>query len=460
MDSSEKVYFDNNGTTIPPPIVQKRIMQTLTLGNASSSYHTAKRADAIIEACRSTVRQLCQLTIKDYEIIFTSGATESNVTIIYMTTLAYRYKMKVKPHVLTSNVEHKSIIETCENLRLLGLIEFNMVKADKYGIIDPKLVEEGIYDNTCLISIMHANNETGAVNDIKSIGEIAHKHQIPFHTDVVQTFGKVPIKPNKVNVDAFSASFHKLYGPIGVGLLVIKKSLLNGYEIKPLMPGSQNGGYRGGTSNTAGIAGSLTAMRWCFKNRAEKNKRLLMLSNTLIDELKKTLTFVEYGKEHMEVNMQVSETKIKIKKSISESLETPEMPDDEFGILGGGRLRPIQLILLGPPMGSGYRLPNTVLIAVIKNTGKQFCNIELKTELDKHGFIVSIGSACNTSSSSPSHIMYAIAAAKIVRCGVIRISFGDTNTLEEVRNFAREMLNCIKKQCTISEWNNSTISNL
>ena len=270
------------------------------------------------------------------------------------------------------------------------------------------MIESKIKNNTALISIMHANNELGTINDVKRIGQIAHSRNIPFHTDAVQTFGKYKPNMKKNNIDALSMSFHKLYGPMGVGMIIINNEFIQGYGLCSIISGSQQYSLRGGTENVPGIAGSLAALIDNFKNRKKKNQKLLTLKKHICDTLGGSIPFGEY-----------------------KTYFSKPPKRNEFVILGAKK-----------------SLPNTLLLSFAKNIGPPFCNSKLKKFLNQNNIIVSIGSACSTRSTKASHVLEAIKAPAVIKRGVIRISLSDKSTKKEINTFCKYLIRGISSQCS------------
>jgi len=236
------------------------------------------------------------------------------------------------------------------------------------------------------------------------------------HSDCVQIFGKYKINIKRDNIDALSASAHKFYGPKGVGLLIVANTLIDGYGLTGEINGSQQKGLRGGTENVAGIASMLVALKHSFTRRKDKNEKLYKMRLRVLERLAKHFEFNEFA--NYVYNDQDQEKK------------------------------DLELVSLGPPEDKrGFILPNTVLLSICKNRGRPFCNVDLKRYLDKRGYVVSVGSACSTSSAKASHVLNSIGATPVIKRGVIRISFGDQNTMNEVNKFASELVKAIKSQC-------------
>jgi cysteine desulfurase len=269
---------------------------------------------------------------------------------------------------------------------------------------------------------MAANNELGCINDIHKIGAVAHDHKIPFHTDAVQLFGKYKIPLIKNSIDALSMSFHKLYGPMGLGMLIISNELIDGYGLQGQISGTQQKTLRGGTENVPAIAAAIACTRHTFTARDTKNKKMYLLKKQVVYEMEKFLPQGDY-KAYFE----------------------KKKPDrNEF-------------VILGPRANSSYKtpnvLPNTLLLTFAKNVHVggylPFCNVSLKKCLDRKNIIVSVGSACSTSSEKASHVLYAIKTPEILRQGVVRVSLSDNTTSAEVGAFVRGLKDCIKKQMSL-----------
>ena len=415
------IYFDNNGTTVMSPQAVKVLTKWAVCYNASTDSKVAKPSKQILEKAINIILNHCNVNTATHKAIFTSGATESNNYIIRACVKSYISKIKksetpnILPHIIISAIEHSSIIECVNDLKDRGEIDLTIVNPTIYGNILPQDIEKEIKVNTCLICVMYANNELPIINNIKAIGEIAHKYKIPLHSDCVQIFGKIKLDINNLNIDSLSASFHKFYGPKGIGLLIISNELINGYELKAEISGSQQYNLRGGTENISGIASGITALQNAFINRKKKNEHLYKLRLYCLSKLKSIYNFGD------------------IKDYIYN-------PDNK-------RLN-LEIVNLGPPESKKeFILPNTILLSICKNKGIPFCNIEFKKDLDLKNCVVSIGSACLTNSDKASHVLTAIGATPVMKRGTIRISFGDNNTLKEINKFIEAFKQCVIKQC-------------
>ena len=416
------IYLDNNGTTKLCKEGKAAMMKWLeSRANPSSDSIIAKKSKDLMVCASKYMKKHCGVPYDKYTVIFTSGASESNCLILLSVIDAYKRHTGKKPHIITSATEHKSIIQCCNNMKDNGKANITYIEPNAYGCISPDLINKAITSNTALISIMAANNELGCINDIKKIGEIAHAHKIPYHTDAVQIFGKYKIQMAKNNIDALSMSFHKLYGPMGLGMLVISNDLINGYGLKGQISGSQQNELRGGTENVPAIAAAIASVKHTFTSRDSKNKKMYSQKKRILNELEKAIPLGTY-KNYFE---------------------------------GKGPNRN-EFLVIGPQCNGNYKnpnvLPNTILLSFVKNVQfegeeyKPFCNVDLKKCLNRKNIIVAVGSACSTSSKKASHVLYSIKAPEKIRQGVIRISLSDDTTNKELEIFTKELISCVKKQ--------------
>ncbi|MHB2029748.1 MAG: cysteine desulfurase family protein [Acidimicrobiales bacterium] len=398
------IYLDCSSTTIMPPNVLAEMIKWTNQGNPSSSYASATRIKKMFHAFRAQIYNICNINPEDYAIIFTSCASESNTFVLNSIIDAYTLNFHTIPHIITSSIEHKCILSLCEYLVATNKAQITFIDPVPSGHIEPAHIIPHIRPNTCMISIIHGNNETGAINNIAKIGNLAHSRGVLFHTDTVQTFGKFPIDPDQCNVDAFPISFHKLYGPPGVGALVIRQKLLKGFKLHPLIFGTQNDGLRGGTENTPGIGASFEALKYTMNLRTQKNSHLQKIKYFIINEI---------------------------------STRVPSRPYPQY-LVSKPPHPEIQIVFL-----SGYGpeyLPNIILLSIVKQSLPYICNTEIKKELESKGIIVSIGSACNTTSPTASHVLYALKADELVRKGTLRISFCDTITKTDALEFVKQLI--------------------
>jgi cysteine desulfurase len=269
-----RVYFDHNATTPLAPEVLEAMTPYLTeeFGNASSIHSVGQRARAGVERARAQVAAL--LGAREKEIIFTSGGTEAdNMAIRGVVGAADR----TRKHVVSSTIEHSAVLHTCQALEAEG-VAVTYVGVSASGVVDPEDIRRALTPDTVLITLMHANNELGTVQPIAEVARLARERKIPFHTDAVQSVGKIPVNVAELGVDLLSLSAHKLYGPKGVGALYIRRNL----PLKLLMTGGHHErDRRPGTENVAGIVGLGAAAEVARAHLEEESKRLAALRDSL-----------------------------------------------------------------------------------------------------------------------------------------------------------------------------------
>jgi cysteine desulfurase len=290
------IYLDNSATTPIDPEVSKAMWPYLTeeYGNPSSKYYTlAENAKKAVEEARGNVASL--LSCQSDEIIFTSCATESNNFVLK--GVAHYYKNKGK-HIITSKIEHKSILETCKFLESEGF-EVTYLDVDQYGQVQLETLKDAIREDTILISIMWGNNEIGTLNNIEELAKCVkeYKSDIFFHTDATQVLGKIEVDLSKVPVDFLSLSAHKMYGPKGIGACFIRKRELGlRTKITPLLHGgSQEDSYRSGTLSVHNIVGLGKAAEIAKINLKDHQAKLLELERHLVSTLKENFPNIKFN---------------------------------------------------------------------------------------------------------------------------------------------------------------------
>jgi len=357
MDYAATTPMDEQVLEAMKPYLSKRY------GNASSIHSYGLEARKALEDSRHTVADL--IKAKDEEIIFTGSGTESNNLAIKGVAFANRSKGR---HIVTSDIEHDAVLEPCKWLREQGF-EVTVLPVDRYGLVHVAAVENAIRKDTILVSIMHANNEIGTIEPIAEIGKICHDHGIYLHSDAVQTFGKVPIDAEKMNVDLLSTSAHKLYGPKGVGCLYVRR----GVKIEPLIHGGGHEfGLRSSTENVAGIVGFAKAAELRKREMSAELERLTGLRDMLIRDVLKI--------------------------------------GDVF--------------LNGHPR---QRLPNNANFWFKSIEGES-----LVLHLDMNGVAASTGSACSSKSLEPSHVLMGIGLKHEQAHGSLRLTLGKHNSIADV----------------------------
>ena len=286
---SQPIYMDSHATTPLDPRVLEAMMPYLTnhFGNAASSTHLfGEYAKDAVDIARDQVADL--IGCSEEEIIFTSGATESDNLAVK--GIAYQYKDR-GDHIITSTVEHHAVLDSCKALEDSGF-DVTYLPVDKYGMVHPQQVEDAITDRTVLISLIYVNGEVGTINPITEVGEIAEKYGILFHSDATQGIGKVESDVDKLKVDLMSFTAHKMYGPKGIGALYVRKKNPP-IQLYPLLHGGgQENNIRSGTLNVPGIVGFGAACELCKQEMVEEVNRIAALREQLYHELSKRIDLI------------------------------------------------------------------------------------------------------------------------------------------------------------------------
>jgi cysteine desulfurase len=362
------IYFDNAATTPLDPEVFEAMKPFLmeNFGNPSSTHAHGRKVRAAIESCRKKVAEL--LNASPGEIIFTSGGTEADNTLITSTVQTYGIK-----HVISSAIEHHAVLHTIENLEKAGVVHSHTVQLDANGHVDidhlRKLLSQ--YPGA-LVSLMHANNELGNLLDLKVVGELCKEHNAFFHSDTVQTVGHYRHNMKELYVCGMTAAAHKFHGPKGVGFMYIRKDR----KINPLVHGgAQERNMRGGTENVYGIVGLVKALEIAYRDMDAHEKYIAGLKSRMIERLKAEIPGVTFHGDS--ANLQRS-----LYTVLNVSL--PECEEND-------------MILFN---------------------------------LDLHGISASGGSACSSGASTGSHVLAALYPGS--KRGAVRFSFSKYNTPEEV----------------------------
>ncbi len=283
------IYMDNHATSQLDPRVLEAMLPYFTakFGNAASRNHSfGWEAEQGVETAREQIAKLIGATAK--EIIFTSGATESNNLAIKGIAEMYRERGN---HIITQVTEHKAVLDTCKRLEKYGYrVTYLPVKAD--GLIDLDDLKRAMDDKTILVSIMFANNEIGVVQPVAEIGKLCHERNVIFHTDAVQAVGKIPVDVNAMNIDVLSLTAHKLYGPKGVGALYVRRRNPRVQISAQLDGGGHERGMRSGTLNVPGIVGLGAACEIAREEMASEAARLARLRDKLKKKLESALDYV------------------------------------------------------------------------------------------------------------------------------------------------------------------------
>ena len=365
------IYADNAATTKMSKTAIAAMLPFLDniYGNPSSLYSAGQKAKEALEGARQTVARL--IGALPNEILFTSGGSEGdNQAILSAAAIG---KKQGKTHIISDTIEHHAVLHTLKKLEKEGF-EVTYLPAHENGIVRPQELEDAIRDDTCLVTVMYANNEIGTIQPIRALGEICRSHGVLFHTDAVQAVGHIPVNVKDDNVDLLCASAHKFHGPKGVGFLYAKR----GVRLQNLIEGgAQERGLRAGTENVGGIVAMAAALQEAVDGMDENAKKLTALRDRLIEGLSEI--------EHSALNGDAEQ-----------------------------------------------RLPSNVSFCFEGIEGESLLLL-----LDDLGVSASSGSACTSGSLDPSHVLLAIGRVHDVAHGSLRLSLGEDTTAADVDEIVR-----------------------
>ncbi len=361
-----KIYLDNNATTRLDDDAFEAMIPFFKeeYGNAFSLHLFGKETGKAVAESRKTIADL--LGVLPDEVIFTGSGTEGDNLAIRGVARAYKNRGK---HIIVSSIEHPGVRNTCKDLEKEGY-EITVLNVDENGVVDLEQLKSAIKDETILISVMHANNETGVIQPIEEIGKIAKENKILFHVDAVQSMGKLPIDPKAMGIDLLVFTAHKFYGPKGVGALYVRNGVRLG---KVITGGGQEKKLRPGTTNTPLIVGMAKALEKAYA--------------TMDEEFKKESELRDYFEEQLLAKI-------------------PEI------VINGKKVK---------------RLPGTSSV-----TFKYVEGESILLSLSMKGIAVSSGSACSSDELQASHVLLAMGIPEEFAHGTIRFSLGKYNTKEEI----------------------------
>ncbi len=380
------IYLDNAAST---PVHQKVIDEMIPYfreqyGNPSSIHKFGRTANVAIQNARKRIADLINADSK--EILLTSGGTESNNTAIY--GIVFQNKGK---HIITSSIEHDAILEPCKRLEREGY-RVSYLPVDRHGLVNVDDIRKEISQDTCLITIMFANNEVGTIQPIKEIASMAHDNNIVFHTDAVQAVGKVPIDVKELGIDLLSISSHKINGPKGVGALHIRK----GITISPLiLGGGQENGLRSGTENVASIVGFGMACKLARDNMSQNMSYFKNLTSRLVTGVLSEIPGTNLNGHHEK------------------------------------------------------RIPNNAHFTFLGVNGE-----DLIIKLDENKIAASTGSACSVRVQKASHVLRAMGFSHEQITGSLRLTVGITNTDEEIDEAIRVLKEVVQELRAVSPYKN------
>ena len=376
------IYLDNAASTVIHNEVFQEMIPFLKeqYGNPSSIHHSGRMASRAIQKARKQIANL--ISANPEEILFTSGGTDSNNIALFGITHTNKGK-----HIITSSIEHDAVLEPCKKLEKEGFdVTYLPVSGD--GLINPEDVKKSITKNTCLVSIMFANNEVGTVQPIGEIAKLCSEKRIFFHTDAIQAIGKLEINVKELRLDMLSISSHKINGPKGVGALYIK----SGTKIEPyIFGGGQENGLRSGTENVASVVGFGKACELAKENLEKNILHFKNLRDVLVSKVMKEIPYVSINGH-------------------------PEK-----------------------------RIPNNAHFTFLGVNGE-----DLIIKLDEEGIAASTGSACSVRTQKESHVLRAMGFLHEQIAGSLRLTVGSMNTISEIENTITVLKRVVKELRSVS----------
>lgn len=376
------IYLDNAASTVIHNEVFQEMIPFLKeqYGNPSSIHHSGRMASRAIQKARKQIANL--ISANPEEILFTSGGTESNNIALFGITHTNKGK-----HIITSSIEHDAVLEPCKKLEKEGF-DVTYLPVTRDGLINPEDVKKSITKNTCLVSIMFANNEVGTVQPIGEIAKLCSEKRIFFHTDAIQAIGKLEINVKELRLDMLSISSHKINGPKGVGALYIK----SGTKIEPyIFGGGQENGLRSGTENVASVVGFGKACELAKENLEKNILHFKNLRDVLVSKVMKEIPYVSINGH-------------------------PEK-----------------------------RIPNNAHFTFLGVNGE-----DLIIKLDEEGIAASTGSACSVRTQKESHVLRAMGFLHEQIAGSLRLTVGSMNTISEIENTITVLKRVVKELRSVS----------
>lgn len=381
----KEIYLDNSASTQIDNNVLEYMFQIAKdcYANPSSVHKLGQKSRRIMDESRETIAMF--LKVKSRELIFTSSGSEANNLALRGVMKSQKYKGN---HIISTKIEHSSVLKTLEDLEKEG-VEVTLLDVDKYGNINLEDLTKAIKPSTRLISIIHANNEIGTIQDIKSIGKICKAKNIVFHVDAVQSFGKILFYPEEYNINLMSIAAHKLYGPKGIGALYIS----SGTKLEKIITGGyQERNRRAGTENIPAIAGFAKATELAYSiihAESQREKELRDYMETLILE---------------------------------------QIPSVTINGNLNNRLSNI----------SSLTIDNAMAESILFN-------------LDLRGICISAGSACSSGTLNPSHVLLALGHDTKMAKSSIRVSLGKFNTKEDIDEFVKQLELVVEQERNLSD---------
>jgi len=383
------VYLDNVNSSSLCTNAEKKYKKSI------SNKSTPSEKINIVKVAKEYLLKTCNSN-NQYSIFFTSGEIESNTIFLCTAVNAYKKIRKVKPHIVISAVESSSIIKYANSLKDSDQIDLTYLKPNIYGCILSEHINDALKPNTCCVCITYINQELGSVNNIEKIGKLLHEKKIPLHSDCTYLFGKHKLDLKKTNIDSATIAFDKISGPVGLGAIIIKNDLLNGYKLHEHSSTLENKR----TENIPAIESAIESVKYSMLNRKTKNAKLLKFRNEIINKLSSKYQSMLY----------------------SEFINSDAPPLEE-----STKSKNI-MIVLGPPINNeSYYTPSILSIALITKNKKT--SIEIQKELEQKGIIVGVPDIESI------HNYNEINMPKEIQNHIIRISLADDVSQQDINKF-------------------------
>jgi len=456
-------YLDSNSGVPMQPAAVDAMVEWCNRGDPSGEYASAVEARAMMDTFRREIAAGCGVELegpRSFAVVITSGAAESNSSIILSAARSYRAKLNSRsPHIIVGGTEHESIMKCAIRLWEEDFCFVTILGVDRFGptlgTVSPATLRASIRGNTCIISIMMANNYSGIVNDITELCKVAREKSVPFHSDISQVLGRLPISADQMGLDAFSVSMPKLGGAPGVGALVIRRTFMAGFELCPIVCGGQNSGWRGGTENVPGIGASLAALRMALTDRAAKTERLGRITEAIRKAIALKFPCFDVDDHPLSAAVVAVPVAVDPPKWRKKMLPAPEEP----AVMQGEPPRPDRraaaaikaadegkgpLVIFWLRPGGANVLPNTIYLAVHR---RGFDARLAREALERRGIIVGIGPAYNPGSKEAvqlgARFYKTMGIPESLWLATIRISVNDATTADDMKKFALQFTECI-----------------
>lgn len=406
--NNKKIYYDNITLSPMTPEVILEVNKWFNCGNPHGLYSSGEICNNALKTARDYIKKTCRLD-DTWEVIFTSGSTESFVTVVKTICDSYTASKNSTPHILLAESETGAGLIAVETLIRARVLKTTIVKIDRLGNIPADLIKDNILKNTVVMIFPGVNPENGSIANIVEMGIIAKENSVPLIIDATTYMQYVPLYAQEMGVHGFYFSANRMHGPVSTGVLCMRKKLISGYELKPLIASFDKDTFRGGCINMPGIMGMVSGMLQYYNSRDTNNQKLQQFKQHII---------------------------MKLNECIPARSVTKYMDDTSTA------LKEMEL-LFASGMSVQY-MPNTLLFIIIKNSGKPIENAAIVRLFEANNVILS-GVYLKSNGDTYNNILSAMGFTPIMIRGSFRISMGDSTTIEEVNRFILIFVDILKK---------------